>query len=310
MNEQLSNERVVYLNGDYVPESRAQIPITDRGFIYGDAVFDTARTFGGKCYRLHEHVERLLRSLRYVQIDPGLSAAEFVAIAEDVIERNLHLLGPNDDYWVFLRVTRGPNYPDGPGGDTGATVIVTCVPLPLAKRATLFRDGIDVVVPATRRTPPESLNPAAKTHNYLNLIVAGLETQNAAPDAWPVLLDTRGFLTEGSGSNIFLVQNGKVRTPKAQYVLAGVSRAVTMDLCRDLGLDIQEDDLSPFDAATADEAFITSTSLCLCPMRSFNGAAIGNGAVPGPVTAKLMEAYKAEVKTDFVAQYLDHLPGH
>ncbi|MDA1098990.1 MAG: aminotransferase class IV [Proteobacteria bacterium] len=308
MSNSLSNEKVVYLNGEYVPESRAQISISDRGFIYGDAVFDTARTFGGKCYRLEEHVDRLMRSLRYVRIDPGLSAAEFVAIAEDVIERNLHLLGPNEDYWVYLRVTRGPNYPDGPGGDAGPTVIVTCVPLPLAKRAPLFRDGIDVVVPATRRTPPEALNPAAKTHNYLNLIIAGLETQKSAPDAWPILLDTRGFLTEGSGSNIFLVRDGKVRTPKAQYVLPGVSRAITMDLCRDLGLDIAEDDLSPFDAAVADEAFITSTSLCLCPMRSFNGAAIGDGTVPGPVTAKLTAAYAAEVKTDFVAQYLDHLP--
>jgi branched-chain amino acid aminotransferase len=98
-----------------------------------------------------------------------------------------------------------------------------------------------------------------------------------------------------------------VRTPKAQYVLAGVSRAVSMDLCRDLGLEVVEDDLSPFDAATADEAFITSTSLCLCPMRSFNGAPIGDGAIPGPITAKLMAAYKDEVKSDYVAQYLSHL---
>jgi branched-chain amino acid aminotransferase len=302
---------VVYLNGEYVPESRATVSISDRGFIYGDAVFDTARTFGGKIYRLQEHVDRLFRSLRYVQIDPGLTPAEFCAISEQVVERNLHLLGEDDDCWVFLRVTRGPNYPDGPGdkggGDVGATVIVTCVPLPLAKRAPLFRDGIDVVVPSTRRTPPESLNPAAKTHNYLNLIVAGLETQKTSPDAWPLLLDTRGFLTEGSGSNIFLVHDGKVRTPKAQYVLAGVSRAVTMDLCRAEGIEISEDDLAPYDAATADEAFITSTSLCLCPMRSFNGSTIGEGVVPGPVTAKLMDAYKAEVGADYVAQYLRQL---
>ena len=307
MNDSLMNERVVYLNGEFVPESRATIPISDRGFIYGDAVFDTARTFGGKIYRLREHVERLMRSLRYVQIDPGLDAEKFCAISEQVVERNAHLLGPSDDYWVFLRVTRGPNNPDGPGDKAEPTVIVTCVPLPLAKRANLFRDGIEVVVPSTRRTPPESLNPAAKTHNYLNLIVAGLETQKSAPDAWPVLLDTRGFLTEGSGSNIFLVHGGKVRTPKAQYVLAGVSRAVTLDLCRDLGIEIQEDDLSPYDAATADEAFITSTSLCLCPMGKFNGRPVADGAVPGPVTARLMEAYKAEVKTDYVAQYLSYL---
>ncbi len=307
MNDLLLNERVAYVNGEYMPESRATVSISDRGFIFGDAVFDTARTFGGKIYRLQEHVDRLFRSLRYVQIDPGLSTAEFCAISEQVVERNLHLLGPGDDYWVFLRVTRGPNYPDSPGGDAGATVIATCVPLPLAKRAPLFRDGIDVVVPSTRRTPPESLNPAAKTHNYLNLIVAGLENQKTSPDAWPVLLDTRGFLTEGSGSNIFLVHDGKVRTPKAQYVLAGVSRAVTMDLCRAQGIEIAEDDLAPYDAATADEAFITSTSLCLCPLRSFNGRAIGNGTVPGPVTAKLIAAYKAEVGADYVAQYLQHL---
>ncbi len=191
MNDSLMNERVVYLNGEFVPESRATIPISDRGFIYGDAVFDTARTFGGKIYRLREHVERLLRSLRYVQIDPGMDAEKFCAISEQVVERNTHLLGPSDDYWVFLRVTRGPNNPDGPGDKAEPTVIVTCVPLPLAKRANLFRDGIEVVVPSTRRTPPESLNPAAKTHNYLNLIVAGLETQKSAPDAWPILLDTR-----------------------------------------------------------------------------------------------------------------------
>ncbi len=306
MNDNLSNERVVYLNGEYVPESRAVVPISDRGFIYGDAVFDTARTFGGKIYRLREHIERLMRSLRYVQIDPGLSVDEFCAISEQVVERNAHLLGPNEDYWVFQRVTRGPNYPDGPDG-AQPTVIVTCVPLPLAKRARLFRDGIDVVVPSTRRTPPESLNPAAKTHNYLNLIVAGLETQDTSPEAWPVLLDTRGFLTEGSGSNIFLVHDGKVRTPKAQYVLAGVSRAVTMGLCRDLGIEITEDDLAPYDAATADEAFITSTSLCLCPMGHFNGKPVGDGQVPGPVTARIMEAYREEVGTDYVAQYLSHL---
>ena len=137
MNDPLLNERMAYVNGEYVPESRATVSISDRGFIFGDAVFDTARTFGGKIYRLQEHVDRLFRSLRYVQIDPGLSTAEFCAISEQVVERNLHLLGPGDDYWVFLRVTRGPNYPDSPGGDAGATVIATCVPLPLAKRAPL-----------------------------------------------------------------------------------------------------------------------------------------------------------------------------
>ena len=183
---QLSNERMVYLNGDYVPESRAMVHFLDRGFIYGDGVFDTARTFNGQAYRLEQHIERLFRSLRYLQIDPGLSADEFAAISEDVLARNRHLLGENEDYWIFQRVTRGSAFPDGPGGRDGPTVIVYCVPLPLKARAPLFRDGIEVVIPATRRAPPEVLSPAAKTQNYLNLVVAGLESKASAPDAWPI----------------------------------------------------------------------------------------------------------------------------
>ena len=306
---QRSNERMVYLNGDYVPESRAMVHFHDRGFVYGDGVFDTARTFNGQAYRLQQHIERLFRSLRYLQIDPGLSASEFAAISEEVLARNRHLLGPNEDYWIFQRVTRGSAFPDGPGGRDGPTVIVYCVPLPLQARAHLFRDGIDVVIPATRRVPPEVLSPAAKTQNYLNLIVAGLESKASAPDAWPILLDTRGFLAEGSGSNIFLVRDEVVMTPKAQYVLAGVSRGVVMDLCRDLGIDWREADLAPYDAAIADEAFITSTSLCLCPIRTINGRPLPGKEPAGPVTARLMAAYAEEIGFDYVGQYLSHLEG-
>lgn len=304
---QRSNERMVYLNGDFVPESRAVVHIHDRGFIYGDGVFDTARTFNGQAYRLEQHIERLFRSLKYLQIEPGLSRQEFVAISEEVIARNRHLLGDREDYWIFQRVTRGSAFPDGPGAQLGPTVIVYCVPLPLKARASLFRDGIDVVIPSTRRVPPSSLSPAAKTQNYLNLIVAGLETKEGTPGAWPVLLDTRGFLTEGSGSNIFLVRDGVVMTPKAQYVLAGVSRAVVIELCRELGIACREADLAPYDAATADEAFITSTSLCMCPIRAIAGRPLPGESLAGPLTRRLMEAYAKEADFDFAGQYLSHL---
>ena len=204
----LSNERFVYLNGDYVPESQATVHVNDRGFIFGDAVFDTARTFGGQIFRLAEHVDRLYRSLRYLQIDPGLDRQQMMAISEEVVARNRHLLAPDEDYWIFQRVTRGSLLPDGPGARSGPTVIVLCVPLPLKERAAHFRDGIEVAIPTTRRTPPDSMSPNAKTNNYLNLIVAGLETSSSSPDAWPILLDSRGFLNEGSGSNVFLVRDG------------------------------------------------------------------------------------------------------
>jgi branched-chain amino acid aminotransferase len=303
----LSNERTVYLNGDYVPESQATVHVHDRGFIFGDAVFDTARTFAGEIYRLKEHVDRLYRSLRYLQIDPGLDRHQMMAISEEVVARNQHLLGPDEDYWVFQRVTRGSYLPDGPGARSGPTVIVLCVPLPLKERAGHFRDGIDVVIPTTRRSPPDTLSPNAKTNNYLNLIVAGLETASSSPDAWPMLLDSRGFLSEGNGSNIFLVRDGCVMTPKEQYVLAGVSRQVVIDLCGTLKLPFRENDLTLYDVATAEEAFITSTSLCMCPVRSFDGTGLENSAVPGPITGRLMEAFREEVGHDFVRQYLAHL---
>ena len=104
----LTNERVAYFNGRVVPESDVLIPFRDRGFLFGDAAFDTARTFRHRPFRLKEHVDRLYRSLRYLRIDPGLTPAETVEITEQVLARNLHLLDADDDYWVTQRVSRGP----------------------------------------------------------------------------------------------------------------------------------------------------------------------------------------------------------
>jgi branched-chain amino acid aminotransferase len=178
------------------------------------------------------------------------------------------------------------------------------VPLPLRERAPLFRDGIRVLVPSIRRTPPDALSPRVKTHNYLNLIAANLEIAARDPEAWAVLLDTRGNLAEGLGSNVFLVQRGTLYTPREQLVLAGISRDTVIALARDAGLAVVEKDLDLFDAYNADEVFLTSTSLCICPVRSVNEALIGGGQVPGPVTRQLTEAYCRLVDFDFVAQYL------
>ena len=301
-----ANERYLYLNGEYIPESRGLVHFRDRGFVYGDAVFDTARTFGGTLYRLEAHLDRLFRSLKYLHIDPGLDKAELASISEEVLERNRHLLGPNEDYWVTQRISRGANVYEGPT-DAEPTVIVECNPIPFAKRAILYRDGVEVVIPSVRRTPPESLSPNAKMQNYLNLIVAGLESEGDGPRSWPILLDTRGFLTEGTGSNLFLVRDGKLLTPKAAYVLAGITRSVVMELSQNLGIECEETDLALYDAATADEAFISSTSLCICPVATISGQAVGDTAVPGPVTKQLMDAFVEEVGFDYVAQYLSHL---
>jgi branched-chain amino acid aminotransferase len=303
-----ASERIAYHNGRFVPEREVLVPFRDRGFKYGDAVFDTTRTFGHRVFKLREHVERLYRSLRYLRIDSGLTPAAMADITEEVLRRNLPLLEPDDDYWVTQRVSRGL---DASGREIwpqeGPTVIVECVPLPLRERAALFRDGIRVLVPSVRRASPEALSPRVKTHNYLNLIAANLEIAARDPEAWAVLLDTRGNLAEGLGSNIFVVQQGTLYTPREQQVLAGISRDTVIGLARESGLSVVEKDLDLFDAYNADEVFLTSTSLCICPVRTVNEAVIGDGRVPGPVTRQLSEAYCRLVDFDFVAQYLKRL---
>jgi branched-chain amino acid aminotransferase len=307
---ELSNERVAYFNGEILPESRVAISFRDTGFLYGDGVFDTTRTFGHKPFRLDDHVKRLFRSLKATGIDPGLTPERVIEITEDVLARNLHLIGDDDDYWVTQRVTRGVKTIEGDLTAVGdPTVIVECTPLPIAARASLFRDGIDVVVPSVRRVPPESLSPRIKTQNYLNLVMADREAKARTPDSWAILLDTNGNLCEGMGSNIFLVCDGRLMTPKARHVLPGVSRQTVIDVAESIGVPVEETDLDLYDAYTADEILLTSTSLCLCGVRAINGQAVGDGVPPGPVTKRLTEAYKDLAGFDFVAQYLNRLNG-
>src|SRR6202007_1694518 len=135
-----------------------------------------------------------------------------------------------------------------------------CLPLPLRERARLFRDGIDVVTPSVRRTPPDSLSPRAKMHQYLNLVLADREVKAQNPAAWAVLLDVNGNLSEGQGSNIFLVRDGGLTTPREKYVLPGVSRQAVIDLARQLAISCEENDIDLYDAYTADECFLTYTS--------------------------------------------------
>jgi branched-chain amino acid aminotransferase len=306
----LGNERVAWFNGRIVRESEVVIPFRDQGFLRGDAVFDMTRSFNGKAFRLEEHVARLYRSLKYLDIDPGLLPAEMGSISEEVLARNRHLLGPGEDYWLAQRISRGVSRAPGDNWDHyGPNVIVDCVPLPLRERARHFRDGIDVVTPSLRRTPPDALSPRAKMHQYLNLVLADREVKAQNSDAWAVLLDVNGNLAEGQGSNIFLVRDGRLATPRERYVLPGVSRQATIDLAHQLQIPFEEKDLDLYDAYTADECFLTSTSLCICGVRSLNGRTFGAGQVPGTVTQRLIDAYKDMVGCDFVAQYLARLDG-
>jgi branched-chain amino acid aminotransferase len=305
-----TNERMAWFNGELMPESEVRISFRDRGWLFGDTAFDVARTFGGKPFRLREHVERLYRTLAYLHIDAGMTSDEMCRISEQVVEANLPLLEPDRDYWVGQRISRGLMPLDGEEiGRPGPTIVVDCTPLPLSSRASDFHVGIEVVVPSVRRTPPEAMSPRAKMCNYINLVLGDLEAKSRNPRAWAVLLDVSGNLAEGLGSNIFLVRDGALLTPRSDFVLPGISRDVVMQLAAELEIPCLESDVSLYDAYNADEAFLTSTSLCLCPVRSINGTAMNDGAIPGPVTARLTAAYRDLVGFDFVEQYRRHLRG-
>jgi len=301
----LSNSRIAWFNGAFVPERDVVVPFRDRSWKYGDSAFDMTRTFEGRPFRLKEHIERFYRSLRYLAIDPGLSPREMIDLSEEVVARNEHLRADAGDWWVGQRVSRGVDAVGDEGWEhTGPNVVIDLMPLPLRKRAHMFRDGAVVMVSPVRRTAPDMLSPRAKTHNYLNMVVAEQPVKAQDPDAWALLLDENGNLAEGIGSNLFILRAGELLTPRERYVLPGVSRQMTIDMAARIGVPCREADIDLFDAANADEMFLTSTSLCILPVRVFNGRPVGDGRVPGPVTKRLIDAYAADVGCDFVGQYL------
>ena len=261
-----AGERVAYFNGRIVPERDVRVPFRDRGFKYGDAVFDTTRTFGHRIFRLQEHLDRLYRSLRYLRIDPGIGLQELKRITEEVLHQNLPLLEPDDDYWVTQRVTPrprslGPRDLRAVRADRDRRV--PAAPAPRAGHALPRRHPGRRALRAARGAG--QLSARTKTNNYLNVVLGDLEAKARDPEAWAILLDVNGNLAEGIGSNVFLVRDGAIYTPREQFVLPGISRETAIDLARELGYTVHERDIDLFDAYNADEAFLTSTSLCVCP---------------------------------------------
>ena len=297
-------ERVAWYRGRIVPESEVLIPFRDAGFTRGDGVYDSARTFAGEIFRLDAHLDRLWRSLAYVGLESPLARGELAEVSREVARRNVEIT--SDDVWVTQRITGGS--PPDWSLDPVPSLVVESLPIPFATRAHLYRDGARVITPTLRRTPPWAMSPQAKTTSLLNLELGRREVQAVDPGAWAMLTDEFGNLAEGSGANIFVVRGGVLATPLAQYVLPGVTRDAVLELAAGLGIPTEERPIDLFDAYTADEVVITSTSLCACPVASINGRPIAGGAVPGPITRRLQDAFSAQVGVDIVEQYLRHLP--
>lgn len=295
------SEPIVYVNGHLVPASQATVSVFDRGFRMGDGVFDTARTFGHRPYKLPEHLERLYRSLHYIQVDPGMSMEDMEARTLQVVEHNVAFLQPHDDVWITQVVSRGPLRTSG-----APTVVILTEPLPFATFARYHKVGISLVTPGIRHTPAQSVEPRAKTVSRMNLVLAEMEAQQRDAEAWALLLDLNGNITEYTSGNFFMVRKGGLWTPFERNALGGIARETVFELAADLGIPCREADLTPYDVYNADEAFITSTSKCILPVGRLNGIRVGKH-VPGPLTQRLLETWSARVEVDIVEQALSHL---
>ena len=297
-------EPVSYFNGEFVPDSQCQIHVSHRSFRRGDTVYDVSRTFDGRVHRLGDHLDRLYRSLIFARIDPDMSKEELERITNEVIALNEPLRAPGGDSVVWHTVVR--EYAPSPARINEPAPAIVCVsvkPIDFSSFASQYRTGCPVVFPRTRSYSSQSLEPKLKHYSRLNFSLAELEATDVDPDAQAVLLDPDGNISENTAGNFFIVTDGVLRTPTDRSILQGVSRLDVLELAKNLGIPTSEEDLQPYDAYTADEAFLTNTIYCVLPVSRIDNRAIGK-EVPGPVVQRLLVAWSELVGVDVVDQAL------
>ena len=295
-------ERISYFNGEFVPDEECTIHIANKAFMRGDTVYDVSRTFNGKVHRLDEHLDRLYRSMKFARIDPGLTMNEMDARTNEVIDRNEHLRRPGGDMMVWHTVVRG--YADSYGtvaGSAPSKVCISVIPINFKPYAHEYETGGHVVFPRTRSFSPESLEPKLKHYSRMNFSLADMEATDVDPGAYAVLLDLDGNLTENTGGNFFIVTDGVLRTPTDRAILQGVARLDVLELADKLGIPTSEEDLQPYDAYTADEAFLANTVYCVLPVSVIDKRPV-EGEIPGPISQRLLAAWSETVGLDIVDQ--------
>lgn len=298
--------RVVYHNGRFVPEGEARLSIYDSALVMGDMAFEVTRTCRQAPFRLAEHLDRLFHSLDVLGIDPGLSREELGEITGATLARNLPSEPADVDWSIIHNISRGPAgaYLEAfTQSERRATVVVSCFPLTakLAALAPAYETGLELVVPPQRAIPGWLCDSSIKTRSRVAFQLANLQAERLRPGASAVLVDPDGFLTEGTTGNLFAVRGGRLQTPPLSSVLAGVTRGVILELAERLGIAVQETPFAPADALTADELFLTSTSIGILHARSLDGTTIGDGQL-GPVTRRVREALFAELGLDLAEQ--------
>jgi branched-chain amino acid aminotransferase len=305
----MASEPLVYMRGQFIPASQANISIYDFGIVLGATVTDLLRTFKQQAYRVEEHVRRFYDACKYARIAPPISAGEIADITRQLVRHNAAVAEADAELAVVYFITPGENLVYA-GSATSASTKLTptlCIhsfPMPFQLFRRFFETGLHLVTPSTRHVPPECVDPKIKNRSRLHWWLAEQEAHLVDSGAMPLLLDLQGNLTETSGSNFLLVKNGTVYSPTPRNILLGISRKVVIELCRKLSIPFVERDLQVYDAITADEAFVTTTPYCMAPVTRFNGVAVGDGAIGGPIYNRLLEAWSDEIRLDIRSQVL------
>lgn len=282
----MSKELQVYIDGVYYPKSEAKISVYDHGLLYGDGVFEGIRAYNGVVFKLKEHIDRLYASAHALMLHIPLTKAQMIDAVVETLRRN-----SLSDAYIRLVVTRGV-------GDLGldprkcpkpSVIIITDTIV--VNREDAKAKGISTIISWVRRDAVDATSHEVKSLNYLNSILAKIEANISGVDE-AICLDRNGLVCEGVGENLFLVKNGQICTPPAAVgALPGITARVVIKLARELGYNVVESDITPYQLFSADELFFTGTAVEVVPIVEVNRRVIGNGQ-PGPVTKRLMAEFQ------------------
>jgi branched-chain amino acid aminotransferase len=280
----------IYIDGRYYDQKNAKISVFDHGFLYGDGVFEGIRAYNGRVFKLKEHIDRLFHSAKAILLNIPLPHAAIMRAVVETCRRN-----KIRDGYIRLVVTRGVGTLGlNPKRCKNASVVIIADKIQLYPPA-LYQMGMEIVTVPTTRNLHSALNPAIKSLNYLNNILAKIEANNAQCEE-AIMLNSEGFVAECTGDNLFIVSSNELLTPPLSAgALYGITRGVVMELARREGLTVAEKNLTRYDLFIADECFLSGTGAEVIPIIKIDGRSIGTGR-PGPTTRRLVDLYRALTK--------------
>jgi branched-subunit amino acid aminotransferase/4-amino-4-deoxychorismate lyase len=295
---------LAYVNGQFVDDADAVVSARDRGFMLGDGVFDTWRTYGGRLVRpvVEKHLARFRRSVNFLELEGEKIVAEFDDVTKDLRERNADAIAEAGDILMFCVVTRGQTKKAIEGFDPGTpTRVVLCNPIPFAAYGggSLYEDGVHLVPSMQTQNPFGGYDPRVKALSRLAYVRAERKQARSESGTWVALFDNHGFITEAAGACLAIVEGETVVHPPRWQTLPSVSLNVFRELADSLGFGVEERPLAMYDFLNADESYVLSTSIAMLPIADVDGIAVKRGDAVGP---RILEAWKEYVGFDFVAQ--------